>query len=47
MELTLRDSRDRAAAWAHSVLDEALDGGTVQSLGGGIAAAIEAPKVAA
>ena len=27
MELTLRDSRDRAAAWAHSVLDEARDGG--------------------
>ena len=47
MELTLRDSRDRAAAWAHSVLDEARDGGPVQSLIGGIAAAIEAPKVAA
>jgi hypothetical protein len=29
MELTLRDSRDRAAAWAHSVLDEARDGGPV------------------
>ena len=47
MELTLRDSRDRAAALAHSALDEARDGGPVQSLSGGIAAAIEAPKVAA
>lgn len=47
MALTLRDSRGRAAAWAHSVLDEARDGGPVQSLSGGIAAAIEAPKVAA
>ena len=43
----LRDSRDRAAAWAHSVLDEARDGGHVQSLSGGIAAAIEGPRVAA
>ena len=47
MALTLRDRRDRAAAWAHPVLDEARDSGPVQSLSGGIAAAIEGPRVAA
>ena len=45
--MTLRENLTERQRWAHAVLDDVRDGGPVQSLSGGIAAAIEAPKVAA
>ena len=45
--MTLRENLPEQKRWAHSILDDVRDGGPVQSLSGGIAAAIEGPRVAA